>query len=91
MLFALATRLVPGAVSWAVQRLGSAGQTTADPEAARLHAPTLFAPSPAVSGVHGTFGGESRRISVQMWLARRRGLLASGVGLLAALLAAWWR
>ena len=90
VLFALATRIVPGLVGWAVQRLGSAGQTTSDPAAARLHAPTLFTPSPDASGGYGAFGAEARRFSLQMWLTRRRGWVASGLGLLVvALLVAW--
>ena len=72
VVFAAATRLVPGLVHMAIQRLGSAGQRTDDAEAARLREPTLFAPSPHASGAHGPFGAESRGFSVQMWLNRRR-------------------
>ena len=67
----IATRLVPGLVDMAIQRLGSAGQRTDDAEAVRLREPTLFAPSPRASGPHGPFGAESRGFSVQMWLNRR--------------------
>lgn len=88
VLFALASRLVPGLVRWAIGRLGSTRQTTSDPEARRLHAPTLAAPSGAAACVYGPFSGESRGFSVQMWLNRRRGLVAGMVaaaGLLAVL------
>ena len=93
VVFALATKLVPALVDLAIGRLGSAGQTTFDPEAARRHRPTLHAPSAHPSGSHGPFDAESRRFSIQMWLLRRRAVLASGVGLTlaASLLAAWLR
>lgn len=91
VLFALATRFVPGLVSMAIQRLGSAGQQTDDPEAARLREPTLFAPSAAASGAHGPFGAESRGFSVQMWLNRHRAAAALSLIVAAALAAAWWR
>lgn len=70
-LFALAMRVMPGLVNAAIQRLGMDGQLTQDGDAKRMHEPTLFAPSPHASGAHGTFGPESRRFSVQMWLLRR--------------------
>ncbi len=82
VLFAFATKLVPGLVDLAIQRLGSAGQRTDDAEAVRLRDPTLFAPSPRASGPHGPFGAESRSFSVQMWLNRRR--VMAGIGLIAA-------
>ena len=81
--FALASRLVPGAVRWAIGRLGSSGQMTDSPEAARLHAPTLVRPSDTASGVYGPFGAESRGFSVQMWLSRHRAVTA-GVAVAAA-------
>ena len=62
----------PGLVDMAIQRLGSSGQRTDDAAAVRRRDPTLFAPSPHASGVHGPFGAESRRFSTQMWLNRRR-------------------
>jgi short-subunit dehydrogenase len=73
VLFAWAMRLVPGVVNMAIRRLGMEGQLTQDGESARMREPTLFAPSERASGVHGTFGGEARRFSVQMWLLRRLG------------------
>ena len=82
VLFAFATRLVPGLVGLAIQRLGSAGQRTDDAEAVRLREPTLFAPSARASGPRGPFGAESRGFSMQMWLNRRRG--RAGLGLIAA-------
>ena len=91
VLFALASKLAPGLVRAAIQRLGSAGQMTDDAEAARLRSPTLFSPSQHASGAHGTFGGELRRRSVQMWVNRRRAALAvAGAVLGAAALAGWW-
>ncbi len=73
VLFALAMRVMPGVVNMAIRRLGMEGQLTQDGEAERMREPTLFAPSARASGAHGTFGGESRRFSVQMWLLRRFG------------------
>ena len=69
-LFSLAMRVMPGVVNAAIARLGMDGQLTQDGAAKRMHEPTLFAPSDRVSGVHGTFGPESRRFSVQLWLLR---------------------
>lgn len=93
VLFALASRLVPGLVHLAIQRLGPAGQMTDNPEAARRRNPTLFTPSAAASGAHGPFDAESRGFSVQMWATRRRLALAAvavaAVVLLAGLL--WLR
>lgn len=93
VLFALATRFVPRLVDMAILRLGSAGQTTGCPEAARLRKPTLFAPSPDPSDVRGPFGDGARACSMQMWASRRRATLAAGLVLLAAgaLTARWWR
>lgn len=90
VLFALASRLVPGLVERAIARLGYAGQATGCAEALRLRDPTLFAPSPRAAGAHGPFGAESRRFSAQLWASRHRVGLAAGVGALAlaALLAA---
>ncbi len=96
VVFAFATRVVPGLVGMAIQRLGSAGQTTHCPEAARARDPTLAAPSMRQSGCHGPFGAESRGFSVQMWLLWRRGRVAGGLplgltlGLAAAVLLAVW-
>ena len=87
VIFALASRLLPGVVRWAIGRLGAAGQTTADPEARRLHIPTLHAPSSAPGRTYGPFSRESRRFSTQMWLNRRRGVVASLVAAAAGLLA----
>jgi hypothetical protein len=91
VIFALATRLLPGLVGMAIQRLGPEGQMTDNPEAARRHAPTLVAPATRASGVHGPFTAESRGYSMQMWASRRRGLLglvlAAGAGVLAGALA----
>ena len=84
VLFALATRLAPGLIDRAIQRLGYAGQMTDNPNALRLREPTLFAPSAHASGTRGPFGAESRRFSVQMWMSRHRVALAAGVGLLTA-------
>lgn len=71
VLFALAMRLMPGAVNAAIHRLGMEGQLTQDREAHRLREPTLFTPSDHPSGTHGPFGREARRFSVQMWLLKR--------------------
>ncbi len=92
VLFWMATRLIPGVVHRAIQQLNSAGQLTDSAQVAGQRRPTLSAPSCEPSGRHGPFGRESRGFSVQMWLTRRRGVLASGLGLVAAvvLLAAWW-
>jgi short-subunit dehydrogenase len=70
VLFNLATRLIPGIVHMAIQRLGSAGQQTDDEAVVQLREPSLFAPPPQASGGHGPFDAESRRFSVQMWLNR---------------------
>lgn len=92
VLFALATRVVPRLVGKAILRLGSAGQTTGCPEAARLRKPTLFAPSPDPSAARGPFGDGARACSAQMWASRRRATLAAGLLLLAAgALTARWR
>jgi hypothetical protein len=69
VLFNLATRLVPGIVHMAIQRLGASGQLTDNQAVVRLREPTLFAPSPHASGAHGPFDGESRSFSLQMWLS----------------------
>ena len=84
VLFALATKLVPRLVSRAILRLGSAGQTTNSPEAARLRKPTLFAPSPVPSGPRGPFDAEARAFSIQVWSSRHRASLAAGVALTVA-------
>ena len=88
VLFAFASRMMPGVVRWAIGRLGSHRQTTRCPEAARLHVPTMAAPSTAVSGVYGPFSGEARRFSVQMWASRHRGVLAGAALAVAGMLAA---
>lgn len=87
VLFAFASRMMPGVVRWAIGRLGSHRQTTHCPEAARLHVPTLAAPSTAVSGIYGPFSGEARRFSVQMWASRHRGMLAGAALAVAGMLA----
>ena len=71
------------AVGKAILQLGPAGQMTDCPEAARLRAPTLFAPSPKPSGVRGPFDAGARRFSMQMWANQHRTALAGGLGLLA--------
>ena len=91
LLFVFATRLVPGLVNMAVQRLGSSGQRTDDPDAARLREPTLWAPSTRGSCIHGPFGAESRGFSIQMWLTRRPLLTRLVLFAAAVLVAAWWR
>ena len=93
VLFALATKLVPRLVSRAILQLGSAGQTTNSPEAARLRKPTLFAPSPVPSGMRGPFDAGARAFSVQVWASRHRASLAAGLALTAAgmLTARCWR
>ena len=92
VLFALATKLVPRLVSRAIRRLGSAGQTTDSLEVARVRKPTLFAPSPAPSGIRGPFDDGARASSVQMWASRHRAALAAGLVLLGTgvLMARWW-
>ena len=84
VLFALATKLVPRLVGRAIMRLGSAGQTTNSPKAARLRKPTLFAPSPVPSGIRGPFDAEARAFSMQVWASRHRASLAIGLALTAA-------
>ena len=84
VLFALATKLVPRLVSRAILRLGSAGQTTNSPKAARLRKPTLFAPSPVPSGTRGPFDAEARAFSTQVWASRHRASLVAGLALTAA-------
>lgn len=81
--FSFAARVSPRLVAFLMTRLGFDGQTTHDPEAARLQEPTLLAPSAEASPVHGPFGRHARRRSVQLWLYRavlivaRLGLLVS--------------
>ena len=87
VIFALASRLLPGTVRWAIGRLGADRQTTADPEARRLHIPTLAAPSRTPSCIYGPFSRESRRFSMQMWANRRRGVVAGVAAAAAGLLA----
>ncbi len=67
-LFSLATRVSPRLIAYAMTRLGFDGQLTRDPEAARLEAPTLFAPSAEPSPIHGPFGRLARRRSFHLWL-----------------------
>jgi len=69
-LFSLATRISPRLIAFAMTRLGFDGQLTRDPEAARLEAPTLFAPSELPSTIHGPFGRLARRHSTHLWLTR---------------------
>lgn len=79
VLFALGTRLVPRVVTRLIGRLGYEGQTTDLPEAMRLRDPTLFAPSSNPSSIHGPFGREAFRRSIQMWASRhRRAVLGGG-------------
>ncbi len=68
--FSLASRLSPALIAFAMTRLGFEGQLTRDPEAARLEAPTLFAPSGQASPVHGPFGSRARRGSFHLRLVR---------------------
>ncbi|MGD0102834.1 MAG: SDR family oxidoreductase [Rhodopila sp.] len=80
--FSLATRLSPRLVAFLMSRLRFDSHITHDPEAARLHQPTLLAPSTEASPIHGPFGRHARRRSFQMWLARN-GSVLSGLGPLA--------
>jgi short-subunit dehydrogenase len=68
VVFSLATRAVPGVIAWCMTRLGFDGQLSQDVAAARLAEPTLFAPSPQASPVHGPFGRRARRWSLVEWL-----------------------
>jgi hypothetical protein len=68
--FALACRLSPQLIGYAMSWLRFDSQMTRDPGAALLVQPTLFAPSEEAAGVHGPFGLRARRHSVQMWLLR---------------------
>ncbi len=86
--FALATRLFPDLVAWLMSRLGFEGQLTRNADVAELQEPTLFAPSDRASPVHGPFGRQARRHSMQLWVMRRWSALA-GRGQLAT--AAAWR
>ncbi len=67
-LFDIGNRLVPALVDRAIGRLGYEGQETDNPEAARLHAPTLFVPSPRAWGAHGVFDAEARGVPVLDWI-----------------------
>ncbi len=84
LLFALGSRLVPWLMGKAILQLGPGGQMTDCLEAARLRAPTLFAPSPNPSGIRGSFDAGARAFGVWMWANRHRAALAGGLGLLAA-------
>jgi short-subunit dehydrogenase len=86
--FSLAARLLPGLVARCVGRYGIERQMTRDPEACRLQEPTLFAPSPRASGVHGSFGQHARGYSTHLWLVRG---LVRGRTAAARLLTAAWR
>ncbi len=79
-IFALASRLSPSLIAFAMTRLGFEGQLTRDPEAARLEAPTLFDPSCQASPVHGPFGGRTRRGSFHLQLMRAINLPLSLLG-----------
>ena len=68
VLFALATRLVPGLARRAVHRLGYASQLATDPEAVRRHAPTLVTASKAAFPAHGAYDAVARRRSFQVGL-----------------------
>jgi len=69
-LFSFASRLSPRLIAYTMTRLGFDGQLTRDVGAARLVAPTLFAPSAEAYPVHGPFGRYARGRSVQQWLSR---------------------
>ena len=68
--FALGQRLSPRLIAFLMSRLGLDSQLTRDPDAARLEAPTLFAPSAEAAPVRGPFGGRARGWSVQLWVTR---------------------
>ncbi len=71
-MFALATRIAPGLMTWCVAQMGIDRQVTRDEEACRLHEPTLFTTSQRAFGVHGPFGRRARRWSTHLWLERHR-------------------
>jgi NAD(P)-dependent dehydrogenase (short-subunit alcohol dehydrogenase family) len=81
-LFSFASRFSPGLIAYTMTRLGFEGQLTRDAGAARVEAPTLFAPSAEAYPVHGPFGRYARRHSVQQWLSRLTWVLyrRSGAG-----------
>ncbi len=70
--FSLVSRLLPGLVARCIERYGSERQMTRDPDACRLEEPTLFAPLPRASPVHGPFGRQARGYSTHLWLLRLR-------------------
>ena len=74
VVFSICTRLIPGVVDRAIQRIGYDGQLCDQPTEA---APTLFAPPGQASPVHGQFGGEARagslHVSALSMLARMTG------------------
>ena len=70
VLFALASRWLPGLVARAIAFQGDAGQMTSQPGAMRLRNPTLFHTNARTAAVHGPFGHEARRVSTQLWAAR---------------------
>ncbi len=76
--FALATRVSPRLIAFLMCRLGFDGQLTRDPEAARLEAPTLFAPSSEAAPVRGPFGASARRFSVHLWATTHSAALLAG-------------
>jgi NAD(P)-dependent dehydrogenase (short-subunit alcohol dehydrogenase family) len=72
-LFSFASRFSPRLIAYTMTRMGFDGQLTRDAGAAQLAEPTLFAPSTEAYPVHGPFGRNARRYSVQQWLSRFAG------------------
>jgi short-subunit dehydrogenase len=68
--FSLLCRVAPRLAAFAMTQLGLDGQLTRDPAAAALCQPTLFAPSPAPSPVHGPFTAIARRRSWHLALVQ---------------------
>jgi NADP-dependent 3-hydroxy acid dehydrogenase YdfG len=79
------SRIAPGLLDEYLGRRAITAQQTAEPEDPDRPA-NLFEPVPGDHGAHGRFGDEARRVSVQLELSRRRGLVAlAGAATLAAL------
>ena len=65
--FSLLCRIAPRLAAFCMTQLGLDGQLTRDARAVDLQCPTLFAPSPVSSPVHGPFSSLARRHSAQLW------------------------
>ncbi len=84
----LGNKLAPAYIDRYLARTGFASQQTDEP-LPEDRPDNLFEPVPGDDGGRGRFGARSHRHSVQFELDKRRGLVGTAVGLIAAGLLAW--